>query len=716
MIILKMRASFGTLNGELNLCEGMNLLCLPNESGKSTWSAFLLAMLYGVDTSEKASAANHYLPFKERYKPWDGRPMEGAIDLLWNGKKITIERKTTNRIPMGSFRAYETDGGAEISELNGNNCGLLLCGVERSVFERTAFIRQLGVAVTGDAKLEKRLGALVTTGEEGMTASELQKALHDRQVKLSRPSSGRINQLNRQLASTKQMLDDLREMQAETMRLRAKIDETQAEADEKAALLQRIERAKNAKKYLAMEELRKKNTAQEELCRALREQIAELPDEATVRSLQRNLEEADSRLRTAQMEAAFAPDLPEKPSFDGMELRDAIEEAKKDEATYRNLKETPIKKPLPPFLFAVVMVLGAVGCFLSLPVGLAVVGVGLVALLGALWQKKRAKAEAENRRKKADEILARYDVDEIGRISEIAEAWRAQLEAYEATISQAEAERREQTAELEVAQKAVNEILASVRAFCTDCPNVAKAREALAALLELHNRNLTEQRNLELQRSQLASMQQILGTTRHEDFDPDALKLDEAQLSYEYSVAVRQVDNLKEKLAKNTGKLDVLGDPICLNAEAERLSRELADAQEKAEILKIAEEALQRADAALRSRFSPQITAEAGVILAEMTDGKYPKLLLQPDMSLSVREEGGAVTRPSAAMSCGTADQMYLALRLAMCRRMLADDVPLVLDDALINFDDERTAAALKLLEREAQGRQIILFTCKELS
>ena len=69
MIIKKMRASFGKLHGELTLHEGMNLLCLPNEAGKSTWSAFLLAMLYGIDTSERAGKANQGLPAKERYRP-----------------------------------------------------------------------------------------------------------------------------------------------------------------------------------------------------------------------------------------------------------------------------------------------------------------------------------------------------------------------------------------------------------------------------------------------------------------------------------------------------------------------------------------------------------------------------------------------------------------------------------------------------------------------
>lgn len=716
MIILKMRASFGTLNGELTLHEGMNLLCLPNESGKSTWSAFLLAMLYGIDTSEKASAANHYLPFKERYKPWDGRPMEGAIDLIWQGRKITIERKTTNRIPMGTFRAYETDGGAEITELNSSNCGLTLCGVERSVFERTAFIRQLGVAVTEDAKLEKRLGALVTTGEEGMTASELQKTLHDRQVKLSRSSTGRINQLKQQLASKKQTLDDLRQMQTETMRLRAKIDDKKAEADEKSTLLQRIERAKNAKKYLAMEELRQKNMAQQELCRALQRELADLPDEAEARRLQRELEQADSRLRTAQMEVAFAPEEPKKPSFCGMDLSEATAQAQKDEEAYRSLTEKRETKRYLPLLCGLPIVLGLALCFFMLPLGLALVGVGALALVFALLREKREKDEAEERRKRAEEIPARYGIDEIGQLATLIDDWAAQEKAYEAECAQSEVERENRSEALKAAQQALEETISSMRAFCPDCPDVAKAREAISALLELHTRHLSEQRNLDIQRTQLKSMQQLLGKVTQEDYDPEALRLDEAELNYELTTAQRRLEELNADLSENNGKLAMMGDPISLNAELEQLAAELTDAQERSEILRIAEEALVRADAVLRSRFSPQITAEAGTILAEMTDGKYPKLLLQPNMTLSVREEDGTVTRPSAAMSCGTADQMYLALRLAMCRRMLGSDVPLLLDDALINFDDDRTAAALKLLEREATTRQIILFTCKEIS
>ncbi len=68
----------------------------------------------------------------------------------------------------------------------------------------------------------------------------------------------------------------------------------------------------------------------------------------------------------------------------------------------------------------------------------------------------------------------------------------------------------------------------------------------------------------------------------------------------------------------------------------------------------------------------------------------------------------------SAFLSRGTADQLYLALRLALCDMLLGgeDPCPIVLDDALINFDDARMGHALDYLAEIAQHRQILLFSC----
>ena len=182
------------------------------------------------------------------------------------------------------------------------------------------------------------------------------------------------------------------------------------------------------------------------------------------------------------------------------------------------------------------------------------------------------------------------------------------------------------------------------------------------------------------------------------------------------TLELAKIENMRTQAADLAAgrKAQSTDDLDAIEAELEQLGRRIADAEEANAAVELASEALRRADETLRARFSPQITAEAGHILAELTENKYPRVLLEPDMHLSVREADGQVMRPAAAMSCGTADQMYLALRLAMCRRLLPPDAPMVLDDALVNFDPVRTRAALRVLREEP--RQILLFTCRPLT
>lgn len=66
--------------------------------------------------------------------------------------------------------------------------------------------------------------------------------------------------------------------------------------------------------------------------------------------------------------------------------------------------------------------------------------------------------------------------------------------------------------------------------------------------------------------------------------------------------------------------------------------------------------------------------------------------------------------RRTVSLSRGTVDQLYLAVRLAVCELALPaeEPAPLVLDDALSDFDDARMALALECLEQYAGERQIL--------
>ena len=103
---------------------------------------------------------------------------------------------------------------------------------------------------------------------------------------------------------------------------------------------------------------------------------------------------------------------------------------------------------------------------------------------------------------------------------------------------------------------------------------------------------------------------------------------------------------------------------------------------------------------------------QASEIFAALTGGRYARVHVDRQMNLEAGAQDAAMRR-LLSLSGGTADQLYLAVRLAICRLLLPEGAPIVLDDALVMFDDERLQLALDLLRREAAGRQIFLFTCQ---
>ncbi len=67
-------------------------------------------------------------------------------------------------------------------------------------------------------------------------------------------------------------------------------------------------------------------------------------------------------------------------------------------------------------------------------------------------------------------------------------------------------------------------------------------------------------------------------------------------------------------------------------------------------------------------------------------------------------------------MSTGTADQLYLALRVAAIEDYLdhADPLPFIADDLFINFDEKRAAAGFRVLDELAKKTQVLFFTHHE--
>ena len=187
----------------------------------------------------------------------------------------------------------------------------------------------------------------------------------------------------------------------------------------------------------------------------------------------------------------------------------------------------------------------------------------------------------------------------------------------------------------------------------------------------------------------------------------EAVSAQLAQVRAELEAARSAADRL-------TGRLHALGDPVVLQSSIQAMDQRRGELEGEYEAIRLAMDTLDDANTTLQNRFSPELGRRAAEIFRALTDGRYSGVVLDRAFHLSAEPAGDSVYRNAQLLSAGASDQLYLAVRLAICELVLPEEhaAPIILDDALANFDDDRCAAALGWLKEEGRKRQILLFTC----
>ena len=139
--------------------------------------------------------------------------MEGELELEWQGRDITLRRGPRGNVPFGSFSAVYTGTREPVPELTPTACGELLTGVGAEVFTRSAFLGAGDLAVTAAPELERRIAALVSSGEEDVSFSQAQERLKEwRNRRRVNRSVGEIPRLEGELAQAEARLNQMDEV------------------------------------------------------------------------------------------------------------------------------------------------------------------------------------------------------------------------------------------------------------------------------------------------------------------------------------------------------------------------------------------------------------------------------------------------------------------------------------------------------------------------
>ena len=214
-----------------------------------------------------------------------------------------------------------------------------------------------------------------------------------------------------------------------------------------------------------------------------------------------------------------------------------------------------------------------------------------------------------------------------------------------------------------------------------------------------------------------SKLEEFAGEAERED--PDQIRQKLAKVEADFSEAQEEFGRVRQSLGASSERLRAM-DGRGLAAEAAQEAHEtLSSLRQNAEKylrLRLGSKILQAEIERYREKSQGPVLRRAAELFALVTEKRF--VGLEPDYGsgdepvlVGVRENGEKVAL--AGMSDGTQDQLYLALRLASLEKFSAEGepLPLLVDDALVNFDDARARAALRVLGDWAASTQVIFFT-----
>ncbi len=176
-----------------------------------------------------------------------------------------------------------------------------------------------------------------------------------------------------------------------------------------------------------------------------------------------------------------------------------------------------------------------------------------------------------------------------------------------------------------------------------------------------------------------------------------------------------------EQLSTERGEIRAELDRLIGEEESSRLRLEHNRLREKMDghardwaVLAIAEKLLDEAQAKFERERQPEVLSSANDYFRRMTGGRYTNVfspLGAPELRVTNRD--GESLQPDE-LSRGTREQLFLSLRFGLIRHLgeHTERLPVILDEALVNFDPDRGVKAAHAFLELAEQNQVLVFTC----
>lgn len=645
--------NFGKLSRYAHRFEGgMNTLLQDNGWGKTTFASFIKAMLYGLSTSRSQDLT---LNERSRLNPWQGGTWGGTLTFTDGEGTYRIERTFGTKESQDTFHLFDALTGLP-SDKYSSNLGEELFGIDAAGYERSTFISERITTPGGDKDYTGIQAKLVDLGDLADYEIAIKQLNRRRQHYYLQSGNGAITEVEHKLSLKRRELTECEEALRKTNELNRTAHALDSKRQELEATALRLEREAEASVTLReTRALEAHKEALEENCRKAREQVSSC--RAYLSGMTPSVREVEEQMRVWRY----------------------LQEEKREEVCAKPLSLIfPVLCSVFGLLLVVLGVVFAtsmpVAPLLLVPLGVLLFGAAVILsfmrtrALQTMKSQQARRAEYERHERELNGFLEDYPIvradDTLTDRGEMLWAIRTKLD------------------DLRRAQEREQEANAALAAFRTSHPALFGAAPqpedeegARRAEILVGVRGEIEQ----IRQQRMACERDI---ARY------------ASAAGNYSACQQEIASLEGKLATYKKSLYIIQttQQLLTNAKTNLTTRYLTDIQSHfrhyMQLLTVEDKG---------TIFSDEYETEAFTVTA--------------DFQVNITKFG--VTRPATYLSRGGRDLVALCLRFSICDALFGDKKPpLILDDPFINLDDDKTAAAMRLLREIAKERQILYICC----
>jgi uncharacterized protein YhaN len=178
----------------------------------------------------------------------------------------------------------------------------------------------------------------------------------------------------------------------------------------------------------------------------------------------------------------------------------------------------------------------------------------------------------------------------------------------------------------------------------------------------------------------------------------------------------KELNDIKLELKGYDERINILTPRISklvdIEEDIKRKTDEFKILDKKKNALELAISTIEKLSKEIQNQFAPEINVKVGEIIKRITNDKYSGVRIDNKLGIGViNPESGEIIDINY-LSGGTIDQLYFSLRFGIINSITDDNLPLILDDCFIQYDDIRLENLLNYLYDISKDRQIILFSC----